>query len=44
MPKISMSKMDYFITYHNLEKSMNKMDQILKEFKFTSFEKYLKNN
>ena len=44
MPRISMSKMDYFITYHNLEKSMNKMDQILKEFKFTSFEKYLKNN
>ena len=44
MPRISMSKMDYFITYHNLEKSMKKMDQILKEFKFTSFEKYLKNN
>ena len=44
MPKISMSKMDSFITYHNLEKSMKKMDKILKEFKFTSFEKYLKNN
>ena len=44
MPKISMSKMDSFITYHNLEKSMKKMDTILKEFKFTSFEKYLKNN
>ena len=44
MPKISMSKMDSFITYHNLEKSMKKMDEILKEFKFTSFEKYLKNN
>jgi len=44
MPKISMSKMDSFITYHNIEKSMKKMDQILKEFKFTSFEKYLKKN
>ena len=44
MPKISMSKMDSFITYHNLEKSMKKMDKLLKEFKFTSFEKYLKNN
>ena len=44
MPKISMSKIDSFITYHNLEKSMKKMDTILKEFKFTSFEKYLKNN
>ena len=42
MPKISMSKIDSFITYHNIEKPMNKMDQILKEFKFTSFEKYLK--
>ena len=41
MPKISMSKMDSFITYHNVEKSMKKMDEILKDFKFTSFEKYL---
>jgi len=44
MPKISMSKMDSFITYHNLEKSMKKMNKILKKFKFTSFEKYLRNN
>jgi peptidoglycan-N-acetylglucosamine deacetylase len=41
MPKISMSKIDSFITYHNVEKSMKKMDEILKDFKFTSFEKYL---
>jgi len=44
MPKISMSKIDSFITYHNIKKSMNKMDQILKEFEFTSFEKFLKKN
>ena len=44
MPKIVMSKTDSFITYHNLEKSMKKMDQILNEFKFTSFKKYLKEN
>jgi len=44
MPKISMSKIDSFITYHNVKKSMNKMDQILKEFKFTSFEKFLEKN
>jgi len=44
MPKISMSKIDYFITYHNLEKTMKRMDQIVKAFKFTSFEKYLKLN
>ena len=41
IPKISMSKIDSFITYHNVEKSMKKMDEILKDFKFTSFEKYL---
>lgn len=44
MPKIPMSKIDYFITYHNLEKTMKRMDQIIKAFKFTSFEKYLKLN
>ena len=44
MPKIRMSKTDSFITYHNLEKSMERMTQILKEFNFTSFSEYLKKN
>ncbi|EPA05797.1 DUF3473 domain-containing protein, partial [Candidatus Nitrosarchaeum limnium] len=42
MPKIPLSLMDSFITYHNLNSTFSKMDKILKKFKFTSFEQYLK--
>ena len=42
MPKISLSIMDSFITYHNLNSTFSKMDKILKKFRFTSFEQYLK--
>jgi polysaccharide deacetylase family protein (PEP-CTERM system associated) len=41
MPKVPLSIMDSFITYHNLNKTLSKMDQVVKKFKFTSFEKYL---
>ncbi len=42
-PKISMSKRDEFVTYHNIEKAYGKMDEILENFQFTSFSKYLQN-
>jgi polysaccharide deacetylase family protein (PEP-CTERM system associated) len=42
MPKIPLSIMDSFITYHNLNSTFSKMDKILKKFRFTSFEQYLK--
>ncbi|TAK18967.1 MAG: DUF3473 domain-containing protein [Nitrosarchaeum sp.] len=42
MPKIPLSLMDSFITYHNLNSTFSRMDKILKKFKFTSFEQYLK--
>jgi peptidoglycan-N-acetylglucosamine deacetylase len=42
MPRINLPKKDYFITYHNLEKAKKKMTELLKEFTFTSFEKFLK--
>jgi polysaccharide deacetylase family protein (PEP-CTERM system associated) len=42
-PKISMSKRDEFVTYHNIEKAYGKMDEILENFQFTSFDKYLQN-
>ena len=42
-PKISMSKKDEFVTYHNIEKAYPKMDEILENFQFTSFSKYLQN-
>ena len=41
MPKVKMSKQDEFVTYHNLKKAYPKMEQLLKEFKFTSFEDFM---
>jgi len=41
MPRIKLSKKDNFITYHNLEKTLSKMDKILNEFSFTSFERFI---
>ena len=42
-PKIHMNKKDEFVTYHNIEKAYGKMDEILKNFQFTSFSRYLQN-
>jgi hypothetical protein len=44
MPKLPLSTKDKFITYHNLQKAFTKMDQLVQEFEFTSFEKFLENN
>jgi len=41
MPKISMSKKDNFVTYHNLDKAYTRMEQLIKKFKFTSFLRYM---
>ena len=41
MPKLSLPKKDHFITYHNLNKAMPKMTEIIQNFEFTSFEKYI---
>ena len=41
MPKISLPKKDSFITYHNLNKTYKKFDNLLNDFKFTSFENFL---
>jgi len=43
MPKIKLSLKDSFITYHNLSKVFDKMDYLLSNFQFTSFEKYFQN-
>ena len=42
MPKIALSFLDNFITYHNLKNTMNKMTQIINKFDFTSFDRYKK--
>ena len=41
MPKISLPVKDNFITYHNLNKALPKMTEIIQNFEFTSFEKYI---
>jgi polysaccharide deacetylase family protein (PEP-CTERM system associated) len=43
MPKIKLSLKDNFITYHNLDKVFDKMTDLLTNFEFTSFEKYIQN-
>jgi polysaccharide deacetylase family protein (PEP-CTERM system associated) len=41
MPRIPLSFVESFITYYNLEKTMIRLDKLIKKFKFTSFEKFL---
>lgn len=41
MPKISMSFKDNFITFHNIDKAFSRMNQLLKNFTFTSFSRYM---
>lgn len=43
MPKIALPPSDKFITYHNLDRAMSKMDTLIKKFRFTSFERYNRN-
>jgi len=44
MPKIKLSVKNNFITYHNLNKVMDRMDYLLSNFQFTSFERFIQNN
>jgi len=44
MPKIKLSVKNNFITYHNLDKVIGRMDYILSNFQFTSFERFIQNN
>ena len=41
MPKIELPKKDHFITYHNINKAYDKMENLLGKFEFTSFENFL---
>ena len=44
IPRIPLSQKNNFITYHNIEKTVPKLDQLLSNFNFTSFQKYIDNN
>ena len=41
MPKLDLPFKDKFATYHNLGKAYSRMAKLLKNFQFTSFERYL---
>ncbi len=42
MPRLNLPLKDRFITYYNLNKAKPRLSEILKEFKFTSFERYIR--
>lgn len=42
IPEIVLPKKEHFITFHNIKKTYNKMNEILQNFEFTSFERYQK--
>lgn len=41
MPRLDLPLKNRFITYYNLNKAKPRLEKILKEFKFTSFERYI---
>jgi hypothetical protein len=43
IPKIQLPFKDNFITFHNIDKAFDRMDDILNEFEFTSFSNYINN-
>jgi len=44
MPKIELPKKEHFVTFHNISKAYNKMENLLKKFEFTSFGDYIQVN
>ena len=43
MPKIELPLKENFVTYHNLNKTYERMNKILETFEFSSFENYISN-
>ena len=41
MPRVPLPIADKFITYYNLGKTMDRLDRIIKKFKFTSFSRFM---
>lgn len=41
MPKIYLPPIDSFVTYHNLNKTLSRLDKLLEKFEFTSFGRYI---
>ena len=43
MPELNLPKKEKFVTFHNVNKAAEKMGDILDDYKFTSFERFMKN-
>lgn len=41
MKKVNLPTIDHFITYHNITKALERLEKIIKRFKFTSFSRYI---
>ena len=41
MPKVPLSFVESFVTYYNLGRTMERLDKIIKKFKFTSFNHFI---
>jgi polysaccharide deacetylase family protein (PEP-CTERM system associated) len=41
IPDIKLSKKNHFITFHNIKKTFSKMNDLLQNFEFTTFESFL---
>ena len=44
MPKISLPFFEKFVTYHNINKTLSKIEHLIRKFEFTSFERYMNNH
>lgn len=40
IPQINLPAKNHFITFHNIKKTFSKMNELLKEFEFTTFDSY----
>ena len=40
-PKIKLPRKEHFVTFHNIDSAFNKMDEILNQFQFSTFSKFL---
>ena len=41
MPRLELPIKEKFVTYHNIDNAFPKMDELIKKFEFTSFEKFI---
>jgi len=43
MPRLKLPIKEKFVTYHNIDKAFQKMDELIKKYEFTSFERHIPN-